>query len=83
MPPEVRAWFDGVPRPTKAARYPWAVLAFPGYALLPLWWQDYVGEHSDAVPPAGFEWLADLSDPRHSELARLRERAGMLQTGPQ
>lgn len=63
IPSEVLSWFRGEPRKPGAAPIPWRAASFPGYALLPGWWDAFAAENPRAKPPAAAEWLADPSSP--------------------
>jgi hypothetical protein len=78
VPRDVVAWFNGEPRRPEQSSVPWAVLAFPGWVLLPGWWRSFKSENPKAKPPARYEWLDDDADSRNhpSPLAMRYARAG-------
>ena len=76
LPAPLVAWFRG-----ERTRPPWRdALAFPGWPLLPERWATWAESNPGAMPPDGWQWLADSGHARHKvslvALASARRAAG-------
>lgn len=56
LPDELAAWFAG-----ESSIAPWAALLPGDFERLPERWAAWKAEHPDAQPPAGYEWLNEIS----------------------
>jgi hypothetical protein len=65
LPRDLVAWFEGEPRRADQSQIPWSALVFPDHELLGVRWKIWKAAHPDAVPPPGYEWIADPDSPRH------------------
>lgn len=60
VPAELAEWFAGVP----TRRRP-LLFKLPHYWQVAEQWRTWLQDNPTARPPAGWEWMADTSDPRH------------------
>lgn len=67
VPPTLARWFGG----EVFARRPMFFAMSYGWQVAEQW-RAWVVDHPGAVPPAGWEWLADPADHRHRRPAHLR-----------
>ena len=72
IPKELAQWFAGEIADTWYAILPYET------TLLPLRWNAWKLEHSEAKPPAGYEWLDNPSDPQHPSDEQIREARKMV-----
>ena len=81
VPAAVASWFAGEPRLPGQSSVPMLAIVVPGCALLPGWWRAWAEAHPSDKPPAGYEWLADPSNPRQKHYARHEAAAERMMAG--